>query len=113
MGIPGLTGFMEKNFLHWRDVDLKTLDRIIIGGSSICCTLYKRHHFWGLGGDLAEFHQTVEKFFTDANFKKPIVVFDGIRCEERTLEKEPELQKRRSSSINEMNKIKSLGIQTI
>lgn len=83
MGIHGLTTFMKEKFLGWRDVDLKALDCVIIDGSSVCCTLYRLYHTWGLGGDHAEFYETVEKFFTDANFKKPIVVFDGISDEDK------------------------------
>ena len=101
MGIRGLTTFMNIKFLGWRDVDLKALDCVIIDGTNVCCTLYKFYHSWGLGGDYANFYRTVDKFFMDANFKKPIVVFDGTYGEEKV----PTLQERRSASIKEVRDV--------
>ena len=98
MGIPGLTNFMKEKFSSWDHVDLKALDCVIIDGSNVCCTLYRLYHSGGLGGDYAEFHETVDKFFSDANFKKPIVVFDGI-CGEY---KAQELMKCKRLSIKEL-----------
>ena len=103
MGIPGLTNFMKEKFSGWDHVDLKALDCVIIDGSSVCCTLYQLYHSWGLGGDHAEFYHTVDKFFSDANFKKPIVVFDGI-CGE---DKARELRQRRRLSIQELRDVQN------
>ena len=103
MGIPGLTKFMKEKFSGWDHVDLKALDCVIIDGSSVCCTLYRLYHSWGLGGDHAEFYQTVKRFFSDANFKKPIVVFDGI-CGE---DKAQKLRQRRRSSIQELRDVQN------
>ena len=103
MGIPGLTRFMKKKFLGWDHVDLKALDCVIIDGSNVCCTLYQLYHSWGLGGDHAEFYHTVYKFFSDANFKKPIVVFDGI-CGE---DKARKLRQRRRLSIQELRDVQN------
>lgn len=103
MGIPGLTNFMEKKFTSWGPVDLKALDGVFIDGYDICYTLYKYNHSWGLawglGGEHEKFEHTVEKFFKYANFKKPIVIFDGVMWD---INKAPLLRHRRSQCIKEM-----------
>lgn len=101
MGIPGLTTFMNQKFIGWRPIDLKALDGVIIDGLDVCCTLYRFNHSWGLGGEHTKFYQTVEKFFTDASFKNPIVVFDGISDTEKT----PLRRARRNDCVKELRDV--------
>ncbi len=77
MGIKGYTTFLKECFKGWQPVDFKKWSHLVIDGNSVCYTLYRKHCSWLLGGEYHEFANLVKKFFKEAAFKNPIVVFDG------------------------------------
>jgi hypothetical protein len=93
---------MNEKFLGWRPVDLEALDHVIIDGLNVCIELYVKTHTWRLGGEYERFYGTVKKFFTYANFKKPIVVFDGTNKQGGKL---PVVRQRRKTCIEKIRDI--------
>ena len=85
MGIPGLAWFMKEHFKKWQPACLSDWENIVVDGNCICFALYKSlektQRRPGLGGEYKRFKNKVESFF--ANFKNPIVMFDGSKAKDR------------------------------
>ena len=81
MGIPGLARFMKNHFNKWRPARLSDWEKIVIDGNNICFPLYSSLEAQPFGGEYKRFKEKVESFFAD--FKNPIVVFDGSKVKER------------------------------
>ena len=103
MGINRFSAFMKEKFTGWKSpAAIQECSHLIIDGSNICYELYKaRKCDWSFGGEYDKFSDLVKKFFEDAGFNHPIVIFDGPKYDDK---KDDTVRDRREQSFDELHK---------